>query len=265
MRDLAGIEDQIRRLNIPSHEALDTDLVLRVAGRYHRSGFNIVFEANGKGCSDLLIEGHGFRSYAEVKRENLLDHKHQASVKRASLAFLAGAEPEIRSWLEDRELRMELKFSRSFSPSIVSTVIEELRARRIPRAPVPFFRKGMHTGHIIVKEPGTPVPVAPQNMPILVVFDWLPNLKALKKRLKKASMLMRGDASMDPGAQGFIVLEMSHGELAKDAIVEHFSLLPTNCLGVVLLSDSSYLVPRSDLSAESAKALMVAGTPMIQT
>jgi hypothetical protein len=286
MRDLAGIEEQIRRLNIPSHEALDTDLVLRVAGRYHRSGFNIVFEANGKGCSDLLIEGHGFRSYAEVKRENLLDHKHQANVKRASLAFLAGAEPEIRSWLEDRELRMELKFSRSFSPSIVSTVIEELRSHLytvgvlneqplnsvpgsryivLPCQSAPFFRKGMHTGHIIVKEPGTPVPVAPQNMPILVVFDWLPNLKALKKRLKKASMQMRGDASMDPGAQGFIVLEMSHGELAKDAIVEHFSLLPTNCLGVVLLSDSSYLVPRSDLSAESAKALMVAGTPMIQT
>ena len=68
MRRLEGIEEQIRRLNIPSHEALDTDLVIRIAGKYHRSGFNVAFEPNGDGCSDLLIEDLGFRSYAEIKK-----------------------------------------------------------------------------------------------------------------------------------------------------------------------------------------------------
>jgi hypothetical protein len=282
MRKLAGIEEQIRRLGIPSHEALDTDLVIRIAGKYRRSGFDIAFEPNGKGCSDLLIESHAFRSYAEIKRENQLDHKRYKSVMSASSAVLAGAAPDIRSWLEDRELRTELRFSRSFSPSIVPSVIKELRSRlqtieigseqplnAVPgsryivlrRQDGPFYRKGIHTAHVVVKQPGTPVQLVPQNMPVLVIFDWLPNLKALKQRLQKASMQLRGDALKDPDAQGFVVLEMSHGELAKDAVVEHFSLLPRNCLGVILRSDPSYLVPRSDVSVEAAKVLMLAGTP----
>jgi len=282
MRELWGIEEQIRRLSIPSHEALDTDLVLRIAGKYHRAGFDVAFEPNGKGCSDLLIEGLGFRSYAEIKRENQSDHKRHASVMRVSSAILDGAAPEIPKWLEDRELRMELKFSKLFSVSVVPTIIKELRSRLttvgvgseqrldavpgsryivLPRLQVPFYEKGIHTGHIVVKQPGTPVQAVPQNMPVLVIFDWVPNLKALKQRLQKAAMQLGGDTLKDSNAQGFVVLEMSHGELAKDAIIEHFSLLPANCLGVTLRSDSSYVVPRSDLSAEAANVLALAGSP----
>ena len=74
-------------------------------------------------------------------------------------------------------------------------------------------------------------------------------------------MQLKSDALEDSNAQGFVVLEMSHGELVEDAIVKDFSLLPTNCIGATLRSDSSYLAPRSDLTAEAAKILMLAGTP----
>ena len=279
LRDVVGIEEQIRRLGVPSHEAIDTDLVIRVAGKYHRSGFNIAFEPNGLGCSDLLIEGHGFRSYAEIKRENQQDHKRYQSVMNASCALLSSLRPETRTWLQDRELRMEVKFSKTFSHSVVSSIIHELQAgvRKVvagneqallaipgsryivlPRQHPPFYEKGVHSGHIVVRQPGTPVQAVPQNMPILVVFEWLPNLKALNKRLHKAASQLRCDSAKDPNAQGFVVLEMSHGESAKDAIIKGFSLLPMNCLGVVLRSDSSYLIPRSDLSTEAARVLMLA-------
>jgi hypothetical protein len=274
MRELSGIGEQIRRLGIPSHEALDTDLVIRIAGKYHRAGFNVAFEPNGRECSDLLIESQTFRSYAEIKRENQQDHKRHASVMRASWAVLSSA-GDIRTWLEDRELRMELT-------SIVPSVIGELRRRLqtvevgkeqqldavsgsryivLQRQDDPFYRKGILTAKVVVRQPGTPVQLVPKNMPVLVIFDWLPNLKALKQRLQKASMQLSGDALKDPDAQGFVVLEMSHGELAKDALVEHFSLLPGNCLGVMLRSDHSYLVPRSDVTAEAVEILMLAGTP----
>jgi hypothetical protein len=70
LKSISGIDEQIRRLCTPSHEALDTCLVLQIAGRYKREGYSIRFEPNGKGCSDLLIQNDSFRSYVEVKREN---------------------------------------------------------------------------------------------------------------------------------------------------------------------------------------------------
>lgn len=124
-----------------------------------------------------------------------------------------------------------------------------------------FYKRGVHTGTIRVKSPGTPVQVLPENMPILVVFDWMPNLVALKRRIQKAGQQLKNDSAKDPDAQGFFVIEGSHAEAAKAKIVECFSQLPTNCLGVALLSSPSYVIPRSDVSSDVTKIMAIAETP----
>lgn len=191
-------------------------------------------------------------------------------------------EPRLRDWLENHELRVEIRLSRLFSVETVPAIGEEIdrqvraleackeqpldsvRGSRyvvLPRLHEPFYRKGAHTGLIKVKKAGTPVQAIIQNMPILVVFDWVPNLGALKRRLQKASTQLRNDSAKDSNAQGFFVVEASHGEAAKDKIVAYFPMLPTNCLGVVLLSAPGYVVPRSDVPSAVTQILAIAGTP----
>lgn len=282
MRDVVGIAEQIRRLSVPSHEALDTGLVVRVAGRYVSRGFTVRFEPNGEGCSDLLVENSELRSYVEIKRENEQAHRRWEGIHRSSQGVLGYLEPRLRGWLENHELRVEIKLSRLFSVETVPAIGEEIdrqvraleackeqpldsvRGSRyvvLPRLHEPFYRKGAHTGLIKVKKAGTPVQAIIQNMPILVVLDWVPNLGALKRRLQKASTQLRNDSAKDSNAQGFFVVEASHGEAAKDKIVAYFPMLPTNCLGVVLLSAPGYVVPRSDVPSAVTQILAIAGTP----
>ena len=110
-----------------------------------------------------------------------------------------------------------------------------------------------------MKQPGTPVQISAENMPVTVIFDWTPNLGALQARIQKASRQLKNDAARDPGTLGFFVMQASHGEAAKDAIVSrYFSSLPLNCLGIVLLSDPSFLIPASGLSSEAAETMAVA-------
>lgn len=278
MRGVPGTPEQIRRLCLPSHEALDTGLAIRIAGRYARRGFAINFEPNGKGCSDLLIESSTFRSYVEIKRENESDHKRSFSIKALSNEVLERLDL-LRDWLEDNELRIEVKFSKLFSNSVVPAIATEIegQCRRaevrtetsinavqgsryivLPRLDAPFYKKGIHSGAIIGR--GKVVQIVPQNMPILVIFDWRHNRVALKERIRKASGQLRNDAAKDTDAQGFLVLEGSHGEAAQKTIKSSFSLLPVNCLGVVLLSDQVYVVPRSDVSEEITRIMGFAGS-----
>jgi hypothetical protein len=280
MRAFPGIDEQIRRLSTLSHEALDTCLVLQVAGRYARQGLPVRFEPNGRGCSDLLIRKDGHRFYIEVKRENEQDHKRFMSIQRCSSEVLGQLDPQMRAWLEDRNLRLEVRFTRSFSSGSVVAITDEI-VQQVPfcdvgkegvlstmrgasyvllqRQQQPFFQKGIRKGIIRVKHPGTPVQLSPENMPVCVIFDWALNLGALKARIQKASRQLNNDTARDPGAPGFFVMQVSHGEAAKDAIISrYFSSLPPNCLGIVLLSDPSYLIPASGISSEATDAMAVA-------
>src|ERR1039458_9308319 len=92
-------------------------------------------------------------------------------------------------------------------------------------------------------------------MPIRVFFDWKHNRKALKDRIRKAYRQLSNDAAKDSGAQGFVVLEGSHGEAAQETVRDSFSLLPANCLGVVLLSDPGCVIPRPGLSDELTRIM----------
>jgi len=283
MRAAPGIDEQIRRLSVPSHEALDTCLALQIAGRYAREGVSVRFEPNGRGCSDLLIESDNYRFYVEVKRENEQEHNRFMSIQRCSDEILGALEPQMRAWLEERDLRLEVKFSRSFSSGSVVAIKNEI-VRQFPfckvgkecvlsamrgasyvllqRQAPPFYPKGFHKGIVRIKQPGTPVQVSPENMPLLVIFDWTPNLRALKGRIQKASRQLMNDTARDARAAGFFVMQVSHGEAAKDAIItRYFSSLPPNCLGIVHLSDLSFLIPISGLSPEIAGIMAVAAKP----
>jgi hypothetical protein len=279
MREVAGIEEQMRRLGIPSHEPLDTELVIRIASKYHRAGYEVAFEPNGQGCSDLSIRGRDFHLYSEVKRENRFEHKRLKSVQRASQTVLNAAR-EIVRWLEDRDLRMEIWFSRSFADSVAEAIVHEIRTRIhsfavgreqdiqavpgsrciiLPRFDLEFYRPGIRTAQLEIKQAGVPVQFAVHNMPIVVAFDAGPNLRALMQRVRKAGKQLKNDSLKDPSAQGFIVVETSHGELAKNAIVENFENLPPNCIAVIVRSDVSTVVARENVSAETVEALSIAG------
>ena len=279
LRAAVGIREQIRRLGLPSHEALDTSLAIRVAGRYARRGFTVHFEPNGHGCSDLLVENTLYRSYIEVKRENEVEHRRSLSIQAVSNEILGRLEP-LYHWLQDNELRVEIKFSRLFSAGTVAAIVAEVdgqvrhaetlrelpinavlgsRYIVLPRLQTSFYKKGIHTCHIIGT--GTTVQLIPQNMPIQVVFDWRQNREALKRRIRKASRQLTEDARKDSGAQGFMVLEGSHGEAAQETIKDSLSLLPANCIGVVLLSDQSCAIPRLGVSDELARMMAFAFSP----
>lgn len=280
MRGVAEIEEQVRRLGIASHESLDTELVIRIASKYHRAGYKVEFEPNGAGCSDLSITGQGFHLYCEVKRENPTEHKRIKSVMRASQAVQKLA-TEIRRWLKDRDLRMELWFSRSFGDNVAPAIIQEIRAdirsfeigreqhlKTVPgsrctvlrRYDPEFYRRVIRTCQIEIKETGVPVQLAVHNMPIVVAFDRGPNLRALMQRVRKAGKQLKNDRLKNNSAQGFIVVETSHGELAKEAIVENFENLPANCVAVIVRSDVSTVVARENVSSETVETLSIAGT-----
>ena len=229
IKNVAGIGEQIRRLCLPAHEALDTSLAIRVAGRYVRRGFTVSFEPNGEGCSDLLVKSSSFRSYVEIKRQNKEEHKRLSSAQGLSDEVLGCLEP-LYHWLQGNELRLEVKFSMLFSSSVVPAILAEIerqvrhavirtelpissvRGSRyivLPKLEVPFY-KGIRFGRIIGT--GAVVQIVPPNMPIQVVFDWKHNRDALKQRIRKASRQLANDAAKDFGAQGFLVLEESDGE-----------------------------------------------------
>jgi hypothetical protein len=58
-----------------------------------------------------------------------------------------------------------------------------------------------------------------------------------------------------------MVLEGSHGKAAQEAIKDSLSLLPANCIGVVLLSDQSCVIPRLGVSDELARMMAFAFSP----
>jgi hypothetical protein len=98
-------------------------------------------------------------------------------------------------------------------------------------------------------------------MPIVVAFDRGPNLRALLRRVGKAGKQLKNDTVRDPNARGFIVVETSHGDLARAAIAENFGNLPSSCIAVIVRSDVSTCIAREDISAEHLEIVSVAGTP----
>ena len=282
LRDVAGINEQARRLCISSHECFDTSLVITVAGRYKRDGWIIDFEPNGRGCGDLKVSKE-MCLYVEVKRENVNAHKRFNNLRANAQAILDAISPTLIDWLEEHDLRVQVKFSRGFSGSLVKRICEELNAS-VRNAPIRIeqelmannsqfvvlnrndeqhFKEGMVSGRVKLKA-GVAVQIHPPNMPIQVIFDRRPNPKAIRGLIRDAKRQLQNDLEIDPDAAGLICIQASGGEELATMIEERFlNNLPARCLGVTLLSDIpggvGHVIYRDGLGEGALKAMSVPG------
>jgi len=278
-----NFDTQIHRLRIPSHEKLDTALVLLVARRYLQRGFSVVFEPFGEGSTDLLISCQTYRLYIEIKRENPREHRRLLRMQEIGNLVNGGVDVALRDWLQQHELRLEVRISKLFSNPHAQTFVEEICASAmriavgvetelgsvsgsklivLPKAAEFFYRKGLHAGVVRVEVAGTPVPIfAPASSPIRCTFGLESNLKALGKRIREAGKQLARDLKRDAQASGFVVLECMFGgeEQVVDAIQKRFwSRLPERSWGVTLVSPRNWVIPRSDLSAAQVELLSYA-------
>jgi hypothetical protein len=260
LHDNQGIEEQVRRLCVPSHERLDTALVIVIAGRYKARAWEVIFEANGRGCSDLMVRDEDRQFYVEVKRENIQDHNRYNTFSANASALVDGLFSVLGAWLDLNNLRVEVQLSRGFSSSLVTKICGELRTK-VPDAPLrleqtmsiprnskfvvlrreddPHFDEGFIVGRITVKEAGFPVQVHPRNMPVKIVFEWPPNVAAIARLIRHAKRQLNNDASFDPAAKGFIVVQAAGGAQLASAVERRLlHSFPGCCLGVVLLSET---------------------------
>src|SRR5262249_1614939 len=109
---------------------------------------------------------------------------------------------------------------------------------------------------------GIAVQIHPRNMPVQVVFDRLPNLRAIRRLIRDAKRQLQNDLGIDPGAAGFIVMQANGGEELAMKIEERFlSNLPTGCLGISLLSDfpsgGGHVICRDGLDETTLKVMGV--------
>jgi hypothetical protein len=259
LRDNHGINEQVRRLSVSSHERLDTALVVVIAGRYKARAWEVAFEANGRGCSDLKVSDEDRQFYVEVKRENIQDHNRHKTFSANAHAVVEGLFSALGEWLDRNNLRVEVKLSRGFSSSFVAKICSELGAK-VPDAPLhleqtisilpdskfvvqrreddPHFKKGFIVGRVTIKEAGVPVQIHPRNMPVKIVFEWSPNIAAIARLIRGAKRQLSNDAVADPAAKGFIVIQAAGGvQLGSTLEKRLLHNLPRCCLGVVLLPE----------------------------
>lgn len=270
-RDRPNLDERVRRLCLPTHERLDTTLVLCVAFRLSRHGFKITFEPNGQGSSDLLLERTPYRLYAEVKREN--PHVHRRFERAHDLLgkISGGVSDGIADFLRQRPVRLEINLSRLFSDGHVTKVVGEITTKAIgvpleqeiplesvrgsafivmPREAEFHYQKGFHLSRMVVGR--TPIQVnSPANNPVRCTLESRPNLRALSKRVREAAKQIQRDLDKDRLAAGLIVLESSapSGDEHCRAIQTRFwPKLPERCWGVVLIP--THLIPRSGLAQD---------------
>jgi hypothetical protein len=260
LREVRDIDEQARRLCLTTHERLDTALALIVAARYRRRGWAVMFEPNGEGCSDLRVAQGDRHFYIEVKRENTQDHVRLRNIHNNSYALSRDVYSALKDWLKKNDCRIEVVFVNGLSVSLVPKICAELIAK-VPFAPVgveqhltlpkdsrfillrrssgQYYRNSLITGLVPLKQNGVAVQANdPRNMPVQIVYEWLPNLVAIGKLIKKATRQLQNDEKIDSGARGFIVIQGRGGEHLGTKIEERFlPNFPPCCLGVTLLSE----------------------------
>jgi hypothetical protein len=289
LRDNPRINEQVRRLCVASHERLDTALVIVIAGRYKARAWEVAFEANGSGCSDLRVSNEDRQFYVEVKRENIQDHDRYNTFSANAHAVVDRLLSVLGKWLDSNNLRVEVKLSRGFSSSLVAKLCGEL-GTKVPDAPLrleqtltiprsskfvvlrkeddPHFEKGFMVARITVKEAGVSVQVHPRNMPVKIVFEWPPNVAAIARLIRNAKRQLSNDAAADPAAKGFIVVQATGGAQLASAVERRLlHNLPRCCLGVVLLpevpSEPGQIVCQDGVSESTLSAMSYAATTAV--
>lgn len=282
-RNHTGITEQMRRLCIRSHEPLDTILVLRVAMRYKRRGFEVAFEPNGKGCSDLLVVRNSDRLFIEVKRENTSEHKRLNRLHTLGPRISREAENRVRDRLAAKDIRIEVKFTSLFSDGQIPKIIDEIERKSktmplgiennflcvrggsivlLPRESSEFYKGGMQSAFVRVPSDRPIQANAPENMPVRCTFDLRVNVTALGERIKKASQQLQRDLKNDADSRGVVVVETEYGgQRAAYEIEKRFlRRVPEGCLGITLISDYSCIISSGPLSDRDREIMSFAAT-----
>ena len=158
LRGAEGIAEQARRLRVPAHERLDTAFAVTVAGRYKYKSWSVAFEPNGKGCSDLQLVQENKTFYVEVKRENIQDHVRANNFRANATAILNALLPSLSEWLEKNDCRIQVKFPRGLSQTLVVRILLFHRINNLRRInPCEGFdshpvRSGLEQEHDEVRE-----------------------------------------------------------------------------------------------------------------
>lgn len=273
----------VHRLRLPSHEKLDTVLVLQVARRYHARGFEITFEPFDHATTDLLVQRELCRLYIEIKRENPTEHRRFVRVHEIGNIITGTLDQVLRPWFRERHVRLEVSIPKLFSDAYAKRFAEEIctaaptlvlaaetHLQSAPQAKVIIlpedaeflYRKGIHMGFVRV-EADHPVPIfAPASSPIRCTFALKPKLDALGERIRHAGKQLKRDLQRDKGANGFVVLESWLAEKETVDAIQHrfWQRLPAGCLGVVLISPTGWIIPHPSLQPEAIEVLKYAAT-----
>jgi hypothetical protein len=284
-RNYAKIDVQIHRLSIPSHEKLDTILVLLVARRFHNRGLRVTFEPNGKGGSDLMVARDADRAYVEVKRENPQEHHRLQRTQQLGTKIIGTLLSRLKEWLVANGMRLEIRFPTLFSDqdaertaNRVEGLVRTARVNQeialhskgkptfllLPRTASFHYKNGSHMAHVTIEQAGKPVQLfAPENALVRCTFVTKPNLNALKKRIQKASQQLQLDLENDKLAHGLIVTEFLFREPkpAIDAITKRFwPARIEKFLGVTLISPgSTWAIPGAGINEDGMALLRYAG------
>jgi hypothetical protein len=282
-RNHSGIKEQIRRLCIRSHERIDTILMLRVAMRYKQRRFDVAFEPNGQGCSDLLVARNSDRFFIEVKRENTGEHKRLNRLHTVGPRISREAENRLRDRLAANDNRIEVKFSSLFSDGQIPKILNEIELKSttmllgvensfecvpggsmvlLPRKADEYYKGGMHSAFVRVPSDRPIQANAVENMPVRCTFELRVNIAALGKRIKTASLQLERDLKKDLNSRGIIVLETDYGgQRAAEEIEKRFTRrIPERCLGITLISDYSCIVSNGSLTDRDVEMMSFAGT-----
>ncbi len=123
----ARFDRVVQRLRLPSHEKLDTVLVLQVARRFHMRGCTVTFEPFDQATTDLLMQRDRCRLYIEIKRENPGEHHRVVRVNEVGGIIIGALEQTLRPMLVDRQIRLEVSIPNLFSNDYAKRFATEIR------------------------------------------------------------------------------------------------------------------------------------------
>jgi hypothetical protein len=262
LRNESNITEQIRRLNLLSLEKVNNAITFLIASRYIFRGYTVRLEPNGPAGSDLLIEGNGFRVYAEIKNENAQQvHPRQVNWHRRALRIIERLRAEHSKSLRDRGLRLEIRFGGLFSDETIPRILEEIGhiistaetgvKTEIPSVngsvchflpgDVPFTPlagKSIFFSGRTELTPNGPVQVA--NLDVIATLPMPPNLHAVKGRIKDALRQLAKERRLDPASGCMIVLLVLDADYVSAAIQKRMmTTFPRELLGVVVISSQA--------------------------
>jgi hypothetical protein len=282
LRNYPSIMEHVRRLNLVSWEKVNHAIVFLIAARYLFFGYSVRLEPNGPKGSDLLIEGNGFRTYAEIKHENIATHKRFTNWWNRARHIADRVLADHKIALRSQGSRLEMHFGGMFSdetiPRILQAVGDAVRAGRIGegvaipavadsrcrlvRRDTPFsvapasctFCAGQRE-----RNDGSPTNIADAD--VVASIGMPPNLDAIIQNVKTALRQLARERTLDPAATSMIVIHvMDPNYVSLDIVRTMAKGFPRELIGLVAVSfqEVNWMLAREEYG-DSARRFLQSG------